>query len=101
MTLSPYLYYTLPAMKQNKSLETQAIQRTYLHDAAQTLEIDADDESIEGNNFGLVFDSHRNAIAVARLAVKNYKEKQEQPNLAALPCVMVNGNKYIASINLE
>lgn len=84
-------------MKQDEILQIQAIQRTYLHDAAQTLEIDADDESIEGNDFGLVFDSHRNAIAVARLAVKNYKEKEEQPNLAALPCVIVNGNKYIAN----
>lgn len=94
-------------MKKNEILEMQAIQRIFLHDAAQTLELDADDESIEGDNFGLVFDSHRQAIAVARLAVKNYlneydddfQESQTKPVREVLPSVAINGKKYVASMD--
>ena len=93
-------------MKQDEMLQMQTIQRTFLHDAAQSLEIDADDEDITADNFGLVFDSHRRAIAVARLAVKNYNNEYDddfhesciKPIREVLPSVMLNGNKYVASI---
>ena len=85
----------------------QAIQRSFLHDAAQSLEIDADDESVEGNNFGLVFDSHRRAVAVARLAVKNYNNEYDddfhesliKPVREVLSDVMIKGDKYVASMH--
>ena len=89
-------------MKQDEMLQMQTIQRTFLHDAAQSLEIDADDEDITADNFGLVFDSHRRAIAVARLAVENFYKANNTDwpfaNQKCNPSVMLNGNKYVASI---
>lgn len=95
--------------------QMHAIQREFLHDAATSLELDPDDEGFENDNFGLVFDSHRRAIAVARLAVKNYLdefdddflESRTKPPRWCHPAVVLHagtplrGARYLATMDFE
>lgn len=50
-------------------------QKEYLHDAAQTLGLEADDEAVINGNFCLIFDSMRSASKVAMLASKTLTER--------------------------
>lgn len=102
-------------MTQDEIRQVQAVQREFLHDAATTLELDPHDEGVENDNFGLVFDSHRQAIAVARLAVKNYLAEFDEEYLAnrtksprwCYPAVVLHagtplrGAKYLATMDFE
>lgn len=102
-------------MTKEEEAQMQKVQSEFLHDAATTLEIEPDDETIYQGDYCLVFDSHRRAIAVARLAAKNYRNEYDddfldnrtKPPRAAHPAVILHGGtplrggKFLAVLDFE
>ncbi len=83
-------------MKPSQDRFIKSTQRDYLHDATTTLQVDPDDEVMSVEDFFLVFDSQKNATAVARLAVSEYRKQFSQPK--CVPAVLAVGNKYHATM---
>lgn len=79
-------------------IDKQKTQRIYLHDATTTLVLDPDDETTVGSDFGLVFDNHRGASAVACLAVKNYRKNKNSRTLCR-PAVLTHNKRFIATMS--
>lgn len=102
-------------MTKEEEAQMQKVQAEFLHDAATSLEIDPDDETIYQGDYCLVFDSHRQAVAVARLAAKNYRnqfdddflESRTKPPRVCHPAVILygatplRGGKYLAVMDFE
>lgn len=87
----------------------QADQKEYLHDATTSLELDPTDETVIGDDFALVYDSHRHAIAVAKLACNRFndtlledcEDRVGPPPLFFEPSVVTDGKKHYAIMKLE
>lgn len=74
------------------------LQRSNLHDAATTFELDAEDAAVLGGNYCLVFRSQHNAIKVAKLAAK---QMEKETNRLCLPVILIGDHHIYATVQFS